>query len=108
MTVKPLYTMVYFYFDFRDIDKQHWRHLITSILTQLSSNLSPHCDILSRLYSEHDDSAQPEQPGNDTLTGCLMEMLTLPNQCPIYLIINALMNVPMLWGSHDSHHIVIE
>jgi hypothetical protein len=81
-------SMAYFYFDFRDIDKQHWRHLITSILTQLSSNSSPRCDILSRLYSEHDDGAQ--QPSDDTLTCCLKEMLTLPDQRPIYLIIDAL------------------
>ena len=81
-------SMAYFYFDFRDIDKQHWRHLITSILTQLSSNSSPCCDILSRLYSEHEKFAQ--QPSDDTLTHCLKEMLALPDQRPIYLIIDAL------------------
>jgi hypothetical protein len=80
--------MAYFYFDFRDIDKQHWRHLITSLLTQLSSDSGPRCDILSRLYSKHDDGAQ--QPSDDTLTRCLKEMLTLPDQRPIYLIIDAL------------------
>ncbi|KAF8495911.1 hypothetical protein F5888DRAFT_1840219, partial [Russula emetica] len=81
-------SMAYFYFDFRDIDKQHWRDLITSLLTQLSSHSGPRCDILSRLYSKHDDGAQ--QPSDDTLTRCLKEMLTLPDQRPIYLIIDAL------------------
>jgi NACHT domain len=81
-------SMAYFYFDFRDTDKQHWRHFITSLLTQLSSNSSPRCDILSRLYINHDDGA--EQPSDDSLTRCLKEMLTLPDQCPIYLIIDAL------------------
>jgi len=81
-------SMAYFYFDFRDIDKQHWRDLITSLLTQLSSRSGPRCDILSRLYSEHDDGAQ--QPGDDTLKSCLKDMLTLPDQRPIYLIIDAL------------------
>jgi hypothetical protein len=81
-------SMAYFYFDFRDIDKQHWRHLITSLLTQLSSYSGPRCDILSRLYSKHDDGAQ--QPSDDTLTSCLKEMLMLPDQRPIYLIIDAL------------------
>ena len=81
-------SMAYFYFDFRDIDKQHWRHLITSPLTQLSSHSGPRCDVLSRLYSHHDDGAQ--QPGDDTLKSCLKEMLTLPEQRPTYLIIDAL------------------
>ncbi|KAF8495913.1 hypothetical protein F5888DRAFT_1924915 [Russula emetica] len=81
-------SMAYFYFDFRDIDKQHWRDLITSLLTQLSSHSGPRCDILSRLYSNRDNGAQ--QSSDDTLTCCLKEMLTLPDQRPIYLIIDAL------------------
>jgi hypothetical protein len=81
-------SMAYFYFDFRDVDKQHWRDLIISLLTQLSSHSGHRCDILSRLYSEHDDGAQ--QPNHDILTRCLKEMLTLPDQRPIYLIIDAL------------------
>jgi hypothetical protein len=81
-------SMAFFYFDFRDIDKQKWRHLVISLLTQLSSYSGPRCDILSCLYSDHDDGAQ--QPSDDTLTRCLKEMLTLPNQRPIYLIIDAL------------------
>src|SRR6266852_5488780 len=80
-------SMAYFYFDFRDIDKQHWRHLITSLLTQLSYS-GPRCDILSHLYFNHKDGAQ--QPSDDTLKTCLKEMLTLPDQRPIYLIIDAL------------------
>src|SRR5712672_2207958 len=81
-------SMAYFYFDFRDVDKQHWRQLITSLLTQLSSHAGPRCDILSRLYFNHDDGA--EQLSDDTLTLCLKEMLTLPDQRPTYLIIDAL------------------
>ena len=81
-------SMAYFYFDFRDISKQHWRDLVPSLLTQLSARSGPCCDILSRVYSHHDDGAK--QPSNDTLTRCLKEMLTLPDQCPIYLIMDAL------------------
>ena len=80
--------MAYFYFDFRDIRKQHWRDLVPSLLTQLSARSGPCCDILSRFYSDHDDGAK--QPSNDTLTRCLKEMLTLPDQFPIYLIMDAL------------------
>ena len=41
--------MAYFYFDFRDIDKQHWRDLL------LSTQSSACCDIL---HSGHGDGAQ--------------------------------------------------
>ena len=81
-------SMGYFYFDFRDISKQHWRDLVPSLLTQLSSRSGPRCDILSRLHTNHDNGAQ--QPSDDTLTRCLKEMLTLPDQHPTYLIIDAL------------------
>ena len=80
--------MAYFYFDFRDFDKQHWRDLISSLLTQLSSHSDLRSDILSRLYTAHDNGAQ--QPSDDNLIRCLKEMLTLPDQHPTYLIVDAL------------------
>ncbi len=81
-------SMAYFYFDFRDILKQHWRDLVPSLLTQLSSHSDSRCDILSRLYSDHDDGKQ--QPNDDTLKRCLIEMLTLPDKRPTYLVMDAL------------------
>jgi hypothetical protein len=81
-------SMAYFYFDFRDTSKQHWRDLVPSLLTQLSALSDPYCDILSRYYSDHRRGAR--QPSDDTLTRCLKEMLTLPDQRPIYLIMDAL------------------
>ena len=84
--------IAYFYFDFRDVNKQHWRDLIPSLLTQLSTQSSPCCDILSRLYSSHGNGAQ--QPNNDALKRCLIEMLTLSDHHPIYLIIDALDECP--------------
>ncbi|KAI0284494.1 hypothetical protein BC826DRAFT_156598 [Russula brevipes] len=81
-------SMGYFYFDFRDTKKQHWHDLLHSLLTQLSARSGPCCNILSRLYLDHDKGAR--QPSDDLLTQCLKEMLTLPDQPPIYLIIDAL------------------
>jgi hypothetical protein len=81
-------SMAYFYFDFWDIGKQHWRDLIPSLITQLSTLSDPYSDILSRYYSDHGHGSR--QPNDDTLTKCLKEMLTLPDQRPIYLIIDAL------------------
>jgi hypothetical protein len=85
-------SIAYFYFDFRDINKQHWRDLVPSLLTQLSSRSGPRCDILSRLYSDHDNGAQ--QPNDDALKRCLIEMLTVRDGHPIYLIMDALDECP--------------
>jgi hypothetical protein len=85
-------SILYFYFDFRDINKQHWRDLVPSLLIQLSTQSSPCCDILSQLYSDHDDGAQ--QPNDDALKRCLIEMLTVPDHHPIYLIMDALDECP--------------
>ena len=85
-------SMAYFYFDFREIKKQHWRDLVPSLLTQLSSRSGPRCDILSRLYFDHDDGAK--QPNDDALKRCLIEMLTVRDRHPTYLIMDALDECP--------------
>ena len=82
----------YFYFDFRDINKQHWLDLVPSLLTQLSTQWSPCCDILSDLYSAHGNGVQ--QPNDGALKRCLIEMLTLRDHHPIYLIMDALDECP--------------
>jgi NACHT domain-containing protein len=81
-------SMAYFYFDFRDISKQHWRDLVPSLLTQLCSGPGPRCDVLSRLYSYHDDGKR--QPNDDALKWCLIDMLALRDERPTYLVIDAL------------------
>ena len=81
-------SMAYFYFDFRDVNKQDLRDLVSSLLTQLSARSPRRCDILSDLYSAHDDGKN--QPSDRILVECLKKMLTLPDQHPTYLIIDAL------------------
>jgi hypothetical protein len=85
-------SVAYFYFDFRDIDKQKWRDLVPSLLTQLSTQSGPCCDILSRLHSGHGDGTQ--QPTDDAVKRCLTEMLTVQDRHPIYLIMDALDECP--------------
>ena len=84
--------MAYFYFDFRDANKQGLHDLVHSLLTQLSARSGPRCDILSDLYSAHDQGKN--QPSDSILTKCLKEMLTLPDQRPTYLVIDALDESP--------------
>jgi hypothetical protein len=85
-------SIAYFYFDFRDVDKQARRNLLPSLLVQLSIRSDAFCDVHSRLYEKHDNGAR--QPSDQALTQCLKEMLTLPNQGPVYLILDALDECP--------------
>jgi hypothetical protein len=61
--------MAYFYFDFRDLDKKSRRNLLSSLLVQLSTCSNAFCDILSRLYTAHDNGAR--QASEKDLTQCL-------------------------------------
>lgn len=99
-------SFAYFYFDFRDTDKQNRHNLLLSLLVQLSSRSDPCCDILSRLYSEHDRGAQ--KPSDRALTECLKEMLTLSTQRPIYLIMDALDECPNTSGIPSPREQVLE
>ena len=89
-------SLAYFYFDFRDLDKQNRRNLLPSLLVQLSVQSSPRCDILHRLYLEHDNGTQ--KPTEAALTQCLKDMLTIPDQPPIYVILDALDECPNSYG----------
>ncbi|KAF8489917.1 hypothetical protein F5888DRAFT_1147957 [Russula emetica] len=99
-------SMAYFYFDFRDANKQRLRDLVCSLLTQLSAHSAPHCDILSNLYSAHDEGKS--QPSDSDLAKCLKEMLTLPNQHPTYLIIDALDESPNTPGIPSPRERVLQ
>jgi hypothetical protein len=90
-------SMTYFYFDFRDANKQGLRDLVCSLLIQLSAQSARHCDILSNLYSAHDEGKS--QPSDSDLAKCLKEMVTVPNQHPTYLIVDALDESPNTPGS---------
>jgi hypothetical protein len=85
--------LAYFYFDFRDIDKQNLRNLLPSLLIQLSAQSDPCCDILSRLYSAHKRGV--EKPSDRAMIECLKEMLGLEGQRPTYIILDALDECPV-------------
>src|SRR6266702_6781658 len=95
-----LASMAYFYFDFRNIDKRSRRNLLPSLLVQLSACSDAFCDVLSRLYEAHNDGAR--QPSDSALVHCLKEMLTLPDQAPVYLILDALDECPNTSGVPSS------
>ena len=86
--------MAYFYFDFRDVDKQRLSNLLPSLLIQLSASSDPCCDILSRLYIAHKRGVQ--KPSDRAMVECLKEMLTLEAQGPTYIIMDALDEYPIV------------
>ena len=84
--------MSYFYFDFKDLKKQTCHDLLLSLVSQLSTCSSLCCDILHRFYEAHENGAR--QPSDDTLKECLKQMLTLPGQRPIFIVLDALDECP--------------
>ena len=101
-----LVSMAYFYFDFRDIYKQNRRDLLPSLVTQLSDQSYRHCDILNDLYLKHGSGAQ--KPSDDELIQCLKDMVTLPDQQPVYLIIDALDECPDTSGMPSPREQVLD
>ena len=99
-------SMAYFYFDFRDANKQRLRDLLSSLITQLSAHSGPRCDILSNLYSAHD--LGKKQPSDSILAECLKKMLTIPDQHPTYLIIDALDESPSTSGIPSPRETVLQ
>ncbi|KAH9166012.1 hypothetical protein EDB89DRAFT_255920 [Lactarius sanguifluus] len=101
-----LVSIAYFYFDFKDTDKQNLNNLLPSLLTQLSTRSDSCCDILSRIYMAHDDGAR--KPSTNTLIACLKEMLALPGQVPIYIILDALDECPNTSGIPPARRQVLD
>ena len=95
-----LATMAYYYFDFRETEKQHRKGLLSSLLSQLCADSDAFCDILSRLRSSHAGGAR--KPTDSALTKCLRDMLTLPQRGTIYIIIDAIDECPNTTGTHGT------
>ncbi len=87
-----LASLAFHYHDFKDRNKSDARGLLSSLLLQLYNQSDAYYDILSTFYSTH--HRDTEYPSNDELFRCLMDLLELPGQAPVYLIIDALDECP--------------
>ena len=85
--------MAYFYFDFRDADKQRLQNLLPSLLTQLSARSDLRHDILSRFYCAHDRGEW--KPSDRAMVECLKEMLSLEAKGLTFIILDALDECPI-------------
>ena len=87
-----LASLAFFYCDFREDEKKDLRGLLSSLLVQLCHQSDSYSDILSKLYSDHDNGSR--HPSDDVLAGCLKDLLKLPGHAPVYLIVDALDEFP--------------
>ena len=87
-----LASLAMFYYDFREDEKKDLHGLLSSILFQLCDQSDSYYTILSTFYSTHRDGAR--SPSDDELIRCLKDLLDLPGQAPIFLIIDALDECP--------------
>ena len=106
MHVAGLATMTYYYFDFRDVKKQDCDGLLSSLILQLSAESDSCHDILSQLYS--DNSRGIRKPSTSALKKCLKDMLSLPGQAPIYIIVDALDECPTFPGRPSAREKVLD
>jgi hypothetical protein len=99
-------TMAYYYFDFRDVKKQDCYGLLSSLVSQLSSESDPCYNVLTKLYSDNDRGMQ--KPDVDALKKCLANMLSLPGQGQIYIVVDALDECPNSPGIPSAREEVLE
>jgi hypothetical protein len=87
-----LTSLAYYYFDFKDTEKQNLHGLLSSLLTQLCTWSYRGYDILSSLYVDRAHGLR--QTSEADLIKCLKKVLALPYQGRVYVIMDALDECP--------------
>ena len=106
MGTTGLATMAYYYFDFRDVKKQDRYGLLSSLASQLSAELDSCYEVLFKLYSCH--ASGTRKPTTSMLTTCIKDMLSLPGQGQIYIILDALDECPDVSGLPSAREEILE
>jgi hypothetical protein len=88
MTKSGLASLAFFYCDFREDEKRDLRGILSSVLVQLCHQSDSYSQILSDFYSQHANGSK--HPSDDELVQCLKDILTVPGQAPVYLIVDGL------------------
>ena len=101
-----LASLAFFYFDFREDQKKDLRGLLSSLLVQLCEQSDAYSAILSNFYEAHGDGSQ--HASDSELFGCLKDMLKLPGQATVHIIIDALDECPMTTGLSSHREKVLE
>jgi hypothetical protein len=101
-----LASLAFFYCDFRDDQKKDLRGLLSSLLVQLGRQSDAYSAVLSDFHVAHDDGSQ--HASDSELMGCLKEMLNLPRQATVHIVIDALDECPVTTGSVFTRKKVVE
>ena len=103
-----LASLAFFYCDFRDDQKKDRRGLLSSLLVQLGEQSDNYSAILSKFYEAHRRGSQQSHASDSELADCLKDMLKLPGQATVYIVIDALDECPIATGSQFPREEVLE
>ena len=106
MHAAGLATLVHYYFDFRDVKKQDCYGLLSSLISQFSAKSDSCSSILLQLYSDHNRGIR--KLDIEALKKCTTDMLSVPGQAPIYIIVDALDESPNFPGRPSVREEVLE
>jgi hypothetical protein len=96
--------VAHYYFDFNDATKRDIGGLLASLLSQLSHDSDCFREILYELYKMSGD----ERPKASALENCLKTMVELPEQPPIFIIVDALDECPSTTGLPSARGEVLD
>ena len=77
-----------FYYDFMEDQKKDRRGLLSSMLVQLCLQSDSYHGILYNFHLDHGNGYR--RPSDDAILRCLKDIVELPGQAPIFLIVDAL------------------
>ena len=103
-----LASLAFFYCDFRDDQKKDRRGLLSSLLVQLGEQSNAYSSILSKFYEGHRHGSQQSYASDSELTDCLKDMLKLPGQATVHIIIDALDECPSTTGMPSAREKVLK
>ena len=89
--------VAYYYFDHMDASKRNIHNLLKSLLLQLGECSYLCWGVLHQLYTTCRDGS--EEPSEASLAKCLKNMLELPGQVPIFVVLDAMDECPSTTSS---------
>jgi len=98
--------IAYYYFDFKDISKRDLRGLLVSLVFQLGGCSGLFWDVLHKLFTTCRDGSQ--QPSEAALAKCLKNMLEIPCQIPIFVVLDALDECSSTTGTPSARENVLD
>jgi hypothetical protein len=101
-----LASLAFFYCDFRDDQKKDLRGLLSSLLVQLGGQSDAYSNVLSDVYVTHGRGSQ--HASDSELVGCLKDILNIPGQATVHIVIDALDECPVTTGLPSPREKLLE